>query len=213
MAVGVSNFDDSDFEEYNPHPYRGGYDISLTYGEPLPPSSAICYPLSGASSPPPPPQVTAEPLTNGEPKPVPPEAEERAIPSSFVPDADKLPYEYGSSNDYIERGYDLRDWWSRFAGFSPFILAEDGNGHGGRRSYDAEELKFWSRWRRAADFIFGYPQGYGERKIGVDSYGVPIYAYKCNGFDALQMQLEPARTEKIDFHSGFLDPESVRLIT
>lgn len=35
-----------DFEEYDPTPYGGGYDPSLTYGKPLPPSTEICHPHS-----------------------------------------------------------------------------------------------------------------------------------------------------------------------
>lgn len=34
------------FEEYDPTPYGGGYDIAQTYGKPLPPSDKICYPRS-----------------------------------------------------------------------------------------------------------------------------------------------------------------------
>lgn len=42
-----SDFNEDDFDEYNPYPYKGGYDIVLTYGYPLPPSPAICYPIGG----------------------------------------------------------------------------------------------------------------------------------------------------------------------
>lgn len=37
-----------DFDEYDPTPYGGGYDIVLTYGRPLPPSNETCY-LSSSS--------------------------------------------------------------------------------------------------------------------------------------------------------------------
>ncbi|TKV96322.1 hypothetical protein SEVIR_9G421000v4 [Setaria viridis] len=58
--------DDDFFVEYNPHPYRGGYDIAATFGTPLPPSANICYPVSSsaaASVPtvPSPPSPTPEP--------------------------------------------------------------------------------------------------------------------------------------------------------
>ncbi|CAL9118272.1 unnamed protein product [Musa textilis] len=56
------DFNEDDFEEYNPHPYLGGYDIALAYGHPLPPSSATCYPISSSASLPqssqPPPPLT-----------------------------------------------------------------------------------------------------------------------------------------------------------
>lgn len=41
--------EDLNFAEYDPHPYRGGYDIAQTYGKPLPPSDDICYPPSSVS--------------------------------------------------------------------------------------------------------------------------------------------------------------------
>lgn len=41
--------DVDDFDEYDPTPYSGGYDITVTYGRPLPPSDENCYPLSSLS--------------------------------------------------------------------------------------------------------------------------------------------------------------------
>ncbi|XVF60582.1 hypothetical protein PTKIN_Ptkin08bG0059600 [Pterospermum kingtungense] len=41
---GDDNVDD--FDEFDPTPYGGGYDIVLTYGRPLEPSDEICYPSS-----------------------------------------------------------------------------------------------------------------------------------------------------------------------
>lgn len=41
-----SEFNEVEFEEYDPTPYDGGYDIALTYGKPLSPSDAVCYPRS-----------------------------------------------------------------------------------------------------------------------------------------------------------------------
>jgi hypothetical protein len=38
-----------DFDEYDPTPYGGGYDIHLTYGRPLPPSEETCYPNTSDS--------------------------------------------------------------------------------------------------------------------------------------------------------------------
>lgn len=40
----------ADFDEYDPTPYNGGYDIALTFGRPLPPSEETCYPISTSSS-------------------------------------------------------------------------------------------------------------------------------------------------------------------
>ncbi|KAJ8443073.1 hypothetical protein Cgig2_004278 [Carnegiea gigantea] len=60
FAVSYSNAQtdpktDLGFEEYNPEPFQGGYDMSETYGKPLPPSEEICYPPSKSDPTPPPP--------------------------------------------------------------------------------------------------------------------------------------------------------------
>ncbi|CAD5333485.1 unnamed protein product [Arabidopsis thaliana] len=38
--------DVDDFDEFDPTPYSGGYDITVIYGRPIPPSDETCYPLS-----------------------------------------------------------------------------------------------------------------------------------------------------------------------
>ncbi|KAJ1396604.1 hypothetical protein SESBI_32528 [Sesbania bispinosa] len=45
-----TEFNETSFDEYDPTPYGGGYDIAETYGKPLSPSDEICYPHSGSSS-------------------------------------------------------------------------------------------------------------------------------------------------------------------
>ncbi|KAL8231498.1 hypothetical protein R6Q57_001276 [Mikania cordata] len=42
--------DVDDFDEHDPTPYGGGYDIALTYGRPLPPSDETCYRPSASAS-------------------------------------------------------------------------------------------------------------------------------------------------------------------
>ena len=50
MPYYTSNDDDvDDFNDYDPTPYSGGYDITVTYGRPVPPSDETCYPLSSRS--------------------------------------------------------------------------------------------------------------------------------------------------------------------
>ncbi|KAK3188200.1 hypothetical protein Dsin_027761 [Dipteronia sinensis] len=46
ISYSVSESNDLDFEEYDPTPYDGGYDLAQTYGKSLPHSEAICYPRS-----------------------------------------------------------------------------------------------------------------------------------------------------------------------
>ena len=38
-----------DFDDFDPTPYGGGYDIALTYGRPLPPSEETCYTATSSS--------------------------------------------------------------------------------------------------------------------------------------------------------------------
>ncbi|KAL2341988.1 hypothetical protein Fmac_009928 [Flemingia macrophylla] len=51
LVISYSNmeFNEPAFDDYDPTPYGGGYDIDQTYGKPLPPSDKICYPRSGVS--------------------------------------------------------------------------------------------------------------------------------------------------------------------
>lgn len=51
LVISYSNleFNEPEFDEYDPTPYGGGYDIDQTYGKPLSPSDKICYPRSGSS--------------------------------------------------------------------------------------------------------------------------------------------------------------------
>ncbi|KAI0520033.1 hypothetical protein KFK09_007498 [Dendrobium nobile] len=195
MAVGNSGFNETeDFEEYNPHPYQGGYDIALTYGNPLPPLSAICYPMSDDSLHPPLQPKVPLPSVPVEP-PASPEATDGVIPTSVGRENDLSEADYGSSYGYGGRGFTHAEWSWNLSGFSPFTM----NGHGGW-SDDAEEMSYWRPLRRAADYIFGFSQGFGERRIGVDSYGIPIYAYKSHGSDTVNVEIQPARTEKLKYH-------------
>ena len=46
-----SSADEPDaFEEFDPTPYGGGYDLFVTFGRPLPPSDETCYPCSAPST-------------------------------------------------------------------------------------------------------------------------------------------------------------------
>ncbi|KAM0947986.1 putative PLD-regulated protein1 [Dioscorea sansibarensis] len=163
--------DDDDFDEYNPHPYQGGYDIALTYGSPLPPSSATCYPIDGvlpASFPPPVSTPTA------------PVRSSNGDGAVVVPDQPQQ----------VDLGY---PWYDHLA---------SGSFGFGRGCWDySEENSHWRPLRRALDYLFGYSQGFGERRIGVDSNGIPIYANKKHGREmALSVQVQPAISQKIELH-------------
>ncbi|KAG6493714.1 uncharacterized protein At5g39570-like isoform X1 [Zingiber officinale] len=160
----ASATDDDDFPEYNPHPYRGGYDIALTYGDPLPPSSAICYPIS------------TSPVSPPSPPPSPPR------PSYLGGFLDPHPAEPFPSPDLF-RSWPFTDWDNRQA----YAVPEGGDG--------------WNGWRRALDYLFGHAEGYGERRIGVDSYGIPIYANKkLHGAESVLVEVPPAPVDRVEYH-------------
>ncbi|RWV88529.1 hypothetical protein GW17_00049380 [Ensete ventricosum] len=169
-AVRPVEFDGDDFEEYNPHPYLGGYDIALTYGHPLPPSSATCYPISSSASlpseqtTPPPPHATAPTFDHG-------------LPENYQPE------EPFPSPDLF------RSW--------PYPTWEDRQVYHG----DAEAGGGWNGWGRALDYLFGHAQGYGERRVGVDSYGIPIYANKkLGGAESVVVEVEPAPVQRLAYY-------------
>ncbi|RZC72053.1 hypothetical protein C5167_035255 [Papaver somniferum] len=68
-----SDFGVPEFKAYNPNPYSGGYDLTLTYGKPLPPSHSTCYP---------PPFNNPHPSLNG--------FSYGSIPSPYVTSSSKL---------------------------------------------------------------------------------------------------------------------------
>ncbi|KAJ6935295.1 hypothetical protein NC652_010344 [Populus alba x Populus x berolinensis] len=43
VSYKVSEFNETEFEEYDPTAFGGSYDPAATYGKPLPPSDKICY--------------------------------------------------------------------------------------------------------------------------------------------------------------------------
>ncbi|GAV89479.1 hypothetical protein CFOL_v3_32893, partial [Cephalotus follicularis] len=50
VSYSVAEFNFPEFEDLDPTPYGGGYDIGQTYGKPLPPSEETCYPCSSVDS-------------------------------------------------------------------------------------------------------------------------------------------------------------------
>ncbi|XP_062087425.1 uncharacterized protein LOC133794222 [Humulus lupulus] len=57
-----------EFDDYDPTPYDGGFDITQTYGKPLPPSTEICYPNSATGATPPPSNAEAKKKEKSEPQ-------------------------------------------------------------------------------------------------------------------------------------------------
>ncbi|CAN8312000.1 unnamed protein product [Cochlearia groenlandica] len=59
IYCSVQGFNEPEFDEYDPTPYGGGYDMVATYGKPLTPSDKTCYPSSTNAliQPPSPPEI------------------------------------------------------------------------------------------------------------------------------------------------------------
>ncbi|CAH8251938.1 unnamed protein product [Arabidopsis lyrata] len=60
-VASALEFNEPEFDDYDPTPYGGGYDVVATYGKPLPPSVETCYPSSTAphAKAPSPPEIIA----------------------------------------------------------------------------------------------------------------------------------------------------------
>jgi hypothetical protein len=56
---------------------------------------------------------------------------------------------------------------------------------------------------RGLDYLFSHCDGYGERRIGVDSFGVPVYTNRKGGIeDAVIVEVAPSATGTIQWHDA-----------
>jgi hypothetical protein len=54
---------------------------------------------------------------------------------------------------------------------------------------------------RGLDYLFGHSDGYGERRIGADCAGVPVYANRKGAVeDAVVVEVPPPATETVQWH-------------
>ncbi|KAF8728565.1 hypothetical protein HU200_017828 [Digitaria exilis] len=170
--------DDDFFVEYNPHPYRGGYDLAATFGTPLPPSANTCYPVSSSA-------VTNAPTVPSLPKPTPEPEDPPPEEPHGVEEAPREPvYE---SPEVFPNGAATEGKVRRRGGW---------RGRG-----------FWKKCVRAVDYLLlmGYKDPYLEQRIGMDSYVVPVCANgKECGEDALAVEVEspPPSVGRVEPHHG-----------
>ncbi|KAJ4879176.1 glycine-rich protein [Raphanus sativus] len=174
IYCNVQGFNEPEFEEYDPTPYGGGYDIVATYGKPLPPSVNTCYPSSTADQgkPPSPPEIIA-PVPLG----IYGDGEEKKAVKKHKVEVKAL---------YVPSGYGLEatDLCEViFGGYFPCVLRNK------RRQEDenrAAEVTCWEStdsdpWKTTSDYLFGdsYPYGYedgvGRRQFDISSYGYLRY--------------------------------------
>uniref|UniRef100_A0A0A9CTK8 Uncharacterized protein n=1 Tax=Arundo donax TaxID=35708 RepID=A0A0A9CTK8_ARUDO len=191
MAAAADHLDDDEFDDYNPHPYGGGYDISATYGAPLPPSPATCYPVStpaavlAPTAPQPPAPPPAQPRPSSPQPPPPPEAEPYYWPK---------PYDYGDA----PRDQPMYATPDLFRGW-PYLSGAHCHSSCGR--------DYWRQCMRGLDYLFGHSDGYGERRIGVDCLGVPVYANRKEGVeDAVLVEVAPPATGTVQWHDAGEEP-------
>ncbi|MQL98391.1 hypothetical protein Taro_031095 [Colocasia esculenta] len=159
------------FDEYNPHPYQGGYDIALTYGQPLSPSSAVCYPIS-----PSPASIPASEPSLSLPAGSRTESETREAPEGGEPahGGDSVGEEWGRG--YVVGGFHWSEDGFRpgeagaYLGYSPFPALEESRVRGGSGVRDILNC--------AADYLFGYLRTYGEKRDECSNYGNLNYAYE-----------------------------------
>ncbi|KAJ3682946.1 hypothetical protein LUZ60_013173 [Juncus effusus] len=206
MAGLPDDFNEDDFEEYNPHPYLGGYDIVRTYGAPLPPSTETCYPISSssvdsapvASSPISSSSVDSAPVASSPvQKPDPPsqnlpvkESEPVVAPPPVIDQSRFEPHEYGEYNPEPYKPDLFRSWPF---GSSDYYCCK------GRRG-EVRDRNYWNQLMKGLDFLFGHNQGFGERRVGTDIYGIPIYANKRNGTESVLVQVEQPSVHKLEYH-------------
>lgn len=207
ITYSVQEFNEPEFEEYDPTPYGGGYDLALTYGNPLSPSDATCYPRSSQDSSALPPKekveeppAAAKPQPHIESKPATPtiDDEQQLQPSSGIGIEQSKEHDIGDTPDgssESENGYELSekrvpqipsgygleamDLCESLFGYWP-CLARYKNGQCQEVANANEESSSCNQWKETADYLFGSSYPYGERRDGTSFYG-----HEGEGDDAL----------------------------
>ncbi|XP_047070741.1 uncharacterized protein At5g39570-like [Lolium rigidum] len=219
--------DDDEYYEYNPHPYGGGYDISATYGAPIPPSPSTCYPASPAYAPaasppryaPPPPApapVPRAPSSPAKPRPVSPEPATKPPPS---PAPVAQPFYWPKPHDYGDDPHAPRHptyptpevfrGWPYLPPPPPHCCRTHTHA---RCRYGPRD--YWRQCMRGLDFLFGHADGYGERRIGADCHGVPVYANRKGGVeDAVVVEVPPPEIGNVQWHDAGEVPEIGSLLS
>lgn len=198
-----------EFEEYDPTPYSGGYDIFQIYGKPLPPSAETCYPHSTKDTKPP--AFNAEskekekrdPQNGLKPKEAAREEEKRSHENGHGDEINKpeTKVEYTNDQDlpvrtHFPSGYGLEatdlceslfGYWPCFSGYakrSAMNACHDSGFH--------EGIRCGKQWNGAADYLFGSSDPYVEKRDGGGSYGLPIHCYQRHYQETpLYLQVEP----------------------
>jgi hypothetical protein len=194
ISYSTVDLGEPEFEEYDPTPYGGGYDLAQTYGKPLPPSDEICYPRGRSTAP-------ADQIAIGTPSLTLPGDQKEETDHGEAPkpgvngghEEEKQVYgvlgegsqeNQGGDYDklvpqYTPSGYGLEamDLCEGLFGYWPCLAREK------RRCSDhgQEEHCADEGGSSTADYLFGSSYPYGERRPGVGGgYGDPNYGYQMH---------------------------------
>ncbi|KAL8214694.1 hypothetical protein R6Q57_004143 [Mikania cordata] len=178
-----SGFNEPEFEEYDPTPYGGGYDIVSVYGKPLPPSDQTCYPRSkpkpigpmatpSSTSQPEPKStpmsiVTPIPLDGNEPKldhlPIPIAAPIPVVRLESMPMPIATPIPLVESEPDSESEPELDP--------DPLELKGVGEREIGKYGYSGYEYDYpWPEYDNTNATRVGYDYGYGKQVVQVPPY-------------------------------------------
>uniref|UniRef100_A0A9I9CET7 Uncharacterized protein n=1 Tax=Cucumis melo TaxID=3656 RepID=A0A9I9CET7_CUCME len=154
ISYSVSEFNETDFEEYDPTPYDGGYDIYETYGKPLQPSTEICYPPSSSSpSKPPPPTATAIPITT---IPKIDEAPKGKIEEQTKPSSEIKPIQIEKTNNSSSSDSDTTSESGEIEEVKAIQLGDPGIGYGNGREVNEFPSGYGLEAMDLCESLFGY---------------------------------------------------------
>ncbi|GMN49730.1 hypothetical protein TIFTF001_018899 [Ficus carica] len=207
ISYSVSEFNVPEFDEYDPTPYGGGYDIAQTYGKPLPPSDQICYPRSTAG-------IIAVPSFDDKPQEREKERErEKTHDQAEKPEEKSKPKaeaekkkgdgDENGTNNYEQRAEDDEVSGGNGYEYGNQVISQVPSGYGLEAMDLCESIfgywpclaRFYARrpnnygccheggghgYERsgAADYLFGSSDPYVERRDGGGSFGQPIHCYE-----------------------------------
>ncbi|PON35831.1 hypothetical protein PanWU01x14_333140 [Parasponia andersonii] len=211
-SVSIPEFNIPEFDDYDPTPYDGGYDISQTYGKPLPASDETCYPRSTTATKAPSSfnDEAAKEKERTKPNDVKAEEEEKGSRENGHGDHEIInnpETEFEKSTDHeqsglvtttqIPSGYGLEamDLCESLFGYWPCLSLYSGRSainacHDNSGFYDG--IICGNQWNGAADYLFGTSDPYVEKRDGGGSFGQPIHCYQRHYQKTpLFMQVEP----------------------
>ncbi|KAG5113973.1 hypothetical protein JHK82_037242 [Glycine max] len=166
ISYSKAEFNVPEFDDYDPTPYGGGYDIDQTYGKALPPSDKICYPRSGSS-----PITEPQPLFSGPIVPL-PTIEEGIEEKPITPQngaiiqtkTEEKPQSQDSGKDHPkeveDNNFDTESEGSDDHEDDNYSESGIDEGYNGEQGYDEHE-------KQVVPVVPQYPSGYGLEAMDI----------------------------------------------